>query len=103
MRPEIIHRELQYSLHLLQLKRASTEFGSRQWRLVAVTKQMPVIRAARRCGAQQIFGQDYSCPGARTEATMTAFTDAVEAIAGSNHPRIRSRSPEIFAEIFKYR
>src|SRR5215471_953147 len=103
MRPEIIHGQLQDPLHLLELKRAPPEFGSRQWSFIAVTQQMPIIRAAGRRCAQQIFRQNHSRARSWTEAAMTAFPNAIETIAGSNHPCIRGRPLEVFAEIFKYR
>src|SRR5579864_4928436 len=62
-----------------------------------------VVAAAGGCRGQQMLRQNHprSQPGA--EGTMTAFANAVETIAGSDHPGIRGWTLQLFAKVFKYR
>ena len=99
---EIIHRQLQDHLELLQLELAAFQFRSKEGRLVVIAQQMLIVGCtAGGGGGQQMLRQNHTCAQPRTVRSMTALADSIETVAGSDDPRIRGRPLQIFAKIFK--
>src|SRR5207302_3311923 len=101
---EIIDRELQDGLKLLQFKLAAQQFGSEIGSLVVVAQQMLKVVAAPRSRCRyQTLGQNYTRAEAWPVRSMTTFSDTVKAVAGRDHPSIGRWPLQIFAEIFEHR
>src|SRR5882762_3748098 len=102
---EIIYRESQYLLELPQLKLTASELRSVvRRRLIVVSQQMFVVAVAASQGrAQQMLRQNYSSSEPRAIRTVAAFSDPVESIAGSNHPRVGGGAFQVFPEVLKHR
>src|SRR5437660_4908655 len=101
---KVIDRELQHHSQLLQFEFAAAEFRSVERRLIVISEQMFVVRTATGSGSRQkVLRQNYSCSQSRAVRTVAAFSNAIEAVAGSNDPGIRSGALQVLAEIFKDR
>src|SRR5882724_2445050 len=80
---EVVDRELQHHSQLLQFKSAASELRSVEGCLIVVAEEMFVVRtAAGGSGRQQMLRQNYFRAQPRAVGTMTAFSNAVETIAG---------------------
>ena len=71
---EVVNRELQHRLQLMQFKFVAAEFRRIKRRLVVVPEQMFVIGAAAGDGCrQQMLGQNHSCAQARRRRNGGCF------------------------------
>src|ERR1700733_4996237 len=101
---EVIGREFQDHLELLQGELAAGQFRCVERSFVVVAQQMLVVVAvARGRRRQQMLRQNY--PRAQTGAIrwMTAFSNSVETVTGSDNPGIGGRALQILAKVFEYR
>ena len=58
--------------------------------------------SGHRC-RQKVFGENHAGTEAGAEGAMVALSDAIESVAGSHHPGIRSRPLQVLAKVFKRR
>ena len=100
---EVVDRKLQDHFQLLQLELAAGELRGVQRSLVVVTQQVLVIRGAAGHGrSQQMLGQHYPRSHPGTVGTIVALANAVEAVAGGNHPGVGERPMQVLAKVLEY-
>src|SRR5215467_1301910 len=86
VRFEIVDRELQDVLELLQLEVVAFEFGRVIGRFIVVAQQVLIVSMTRSGSAQQMLRQNYARTSSWTKRPMTALANAVEPVAWSDHP-----------------
>ena len=60
-----------------------------------------VGRLAGVSGLQQMLGKDDAGAGPWPVSPFVALANAIEPVAWRNHPRVRRRTLQVFAEVFK--
>src|SRR5437667_6248226 len=104
MRLEIIDGELEPRFQLLKFDVASRQLWRVIGGLIVVTEQViEIVLITRSCGGQKVLWQNHTRAEARSVRSMAALSDAVETIAGGDHPGIGRRSLQIAAVILEYR
>ena len=101
---KIVDRQLQQHFQLLQLKLAPREFRSVIRRFIVVAQQVLIIVAAPgRSRRKQPLRQNDASTQSGSIRAMTAFPDAIETVAGSDHPCIGRWALQILAKVFEDR
>src|SRR5256885_12619704 len=100
---EIVHRYFQQHFQLLQLKLAACElWGVVRCFIVVAQKMLIVVSAAGGGGRKQALRQDDASTQSGSIRTMTAFPNAIEPVAGSDHPRIGRWTLQVLAKVFEH-
>src|SRR5882762_6148486 len=101
---EVVDGKFEYSLQLQQFKLAAPKFRRVQGRLIVIAQQMFAVAAtARDCRRQKVLRENHPRSKTRAVGTMAAFSNPVEAIAGSDHPCVGRRALKILSKVFEYR
>src|SRR5579862_7507013 len=96
-----VHRKLEHTPQLFQLKFVAGDLRSVEGRFVVVAQEVFVVNAALGRRGEQVLGKNDLSALAQAVGAMAAFADAVEAVAGGDNPGVRSGALKIAAEIFK--
>src|SRR5271168_1796916 len=104
VRFEVIHREFEHPLQLIQCKLVTAERGCVEGRFVTVAEQMFVIAgAASHRRGEQMLGENHAGAKAGPVRAVAALSNAIKSIAGGYDPGIRGRALQILAKVFKRR